>query len=95
MILCVKGLLTFVFAFADTLQDGEACFFRVGDGERFAVKRRVEEGDDLLYRLFAKGTGLQRRSVERPIERKMPAADPASAVLRRFFTFRQNHFVFV
>ena len=87
--------MSFVFAFADAFQDGEARFFRVGNGERFAVKRCVEEGDDLLHRLFAKGASLQRRSVERPVERKMPAADPASAVRRRFFTFRQDHFVFV
>ena len=52
------SLLPFVFAFAESFEDGETGFFGVGNRERFG---RVERGPNTTNRLFAGRTVSQRR----------------------------------
>lgn len=52
--------LPLVFALADFFEHGESGLFRVGDGQRLELVRRIEGGNDFAHRLFARRTMRQR-----------------------------------
>jgi len=84
------GLLPFVFALAETLEHGEPGLFRVRDGERFELVRRIEGGNDFAHRLFARRTMRQRLGRKRPAQREFPAAGLAAAFAQLVFVKRHK-----
>ena len=81
--------LSLVFALADFFKHGEPGLFRVGDGERLELVRRIEGGNDFAHRLFARRTMRQRPGRKRPAQREFPAADLAAALAQ--FVFVKGH----
>jgi hypothetical protein len=83
-------LLLLVFAFAQSLQDGEAGFFGVADREWLKFQWAVERGNDFANRLFARGTGFELRGIDGPAQSEFATADHAISVAK--FVFVIGHF---
>ena len=83
------ALLPFVFALADFFKHGKPGLFRVGDGQRLEFVRRIEGGNDLAHRLFARRTMRQRLGRKRSAQRELAAADLAVAFAQ--FVFVKRH----
>src|SRR5208282_536252 len=84
------ALLPFVFALADLFKHGETGLFRVGDGQRLELVRRIEGGNDFAHRLFARRTMRQRLGRKRPAQREFPAAYLAVAFAQLVFVKRHG-----
>ena len=81
--------LSLVFALADFFKHGEPGLFRVGDGERLELVRRIEGGDDFAHRLPARGTMRQRLGRQRAAQGELAAAHLAVAFAQ--FVFVKRH----
>src|ERR1051325_3626334 len=81
--------LPLVLALAQPFENGEPCFFGVGNGDRFQFRWRIEAGDDLAYRLFAGRTLGQWGRAQGPPQSELAAADLALAVAQ--FVFVEGH----
>ena len=81
--------LSLVFALADFFKHGEPGLFRVGDGERLELVRRIEGGNDLAHRLFARRTMRQRLGRQRAAQGELAAAHLAVAFAQ--FVFVKRH----
>src|ERR1044071_1827513 len=81
--------LPLVLALAQPFENGEPCFFGVGNGDRFQFRWRIEAGDDLAYRLFAGRTLGQWGRAQGPPQSELAAADLALAVAQ--FVFVDGH----
>ena len=84
-------LLFFVFAFAEALEDGEAGFFGVGDGEGLEFLRGAEIGDDFADGFFAGGTGFEFGSVDGTAQSEFATANFAVTIDQ--FVFVKRHTV--
>ncbi len=82
--------LSLVFALADFFKHGEPGLFRVGDGKRLELVRRIEGGNDFVHRLFARRTMRQRLGRKRPAQREFPAAHLAVAFAQLVFVKRHE-----
>jgi hypothetical protein len=82
--------LPFVFALADFFQHGEPGLFRVRDGQRLELVRRIEGGNDFAHRLFARRTMRQRLGRERPAQGELAAANHAVAFAKLVFVKRHR-----
>ena len=72
-------LLPLVLALADLFEHGKPGLFGVRNGQRLELVRRIEGGNDLAHRLFARRAMRQRFGRERPAQRELPAAHLALA----------------
>jgi len=80
-----RASLPLVFALADLFKHGEPGLFRVGDGERLELVRRIEGGNDFAHRLFAGGTMRQRLGRKRTAQGEFSPADFAVAFAQFIF----------
>ena len=81
--------LSLVFALADFFKHGEPGLFRVGDGERLELVRRIEGGNDFAHRLFARRTMRQRLGRKRTVQSEFATAHLAVTFAQ--FVFVKGH----
>lgn len=82
--------LTFVFALAEPLEDGESRFLGIGNREWLEFHRRAEGGKNFPHWLLARGTIRQRFRGQRAVQRECPAAHRAATVAQFVFVYRHT-----
>ena len=82
-------LLAFVFAFAETLEDGETSLLGIAYGKGLEFDRRMKSGNDLAHRFFAGGTLGQFRRAKRAAQSELAATRGAVPVAK--FVFVEWH----
>ena len=83
------ALLPFVFAFADSLQDGEAGLFRVTDRQRLRLHRRIELRYDLANGSTAGRTRFEFWRCRWAAQGEFSATDDAVAI--QYLVFVKRH----